>query len=79
LQFVQQKAKRGERVRRDFFLQFCDVAEVRSVDDLVRFGYIIVGKKIRILIYTWLPTYHKNLANWIYFSLKSGEFGPISP
>jgi hypothetical protein len=37
------------------------------------------AQKNRILIYSWLPTgtYHKNLVIWIFFSLKSGEFGPF--
>jgi len=34
-------------------------------------------KKNRIPLYLWLPTgaYHKNLATWELFFLKSGEFG----
>jgi len=40
LQFVQQKAKPGERERerereRVFFLQFCDVAEAISIDKTI--------------------------------------------
>ncbi len=34
LQFVQQKARPGER-ERVFFLQFCDVAEVISIDKMI--------------------------------------------
>jgi hypothetical protein len=34
-------------------------------------------KKTRILLYSWLPTrtYHKSRVIWIFFPLKSGEFG----
>jgi hypothetical protein len=37
-----------------FFLQFCDVAEVISVDDLVRFGYIIKNQNPYIYLATYL-------------------------
>jgi hypothetical protein len=38
-----------------------------------------VGKKKRILLYSWLPDgiYHKNLAIGNFFFSKSGEFGPF--
>jgi hypothetical protein len=49
---------------------------------LAKFGYIIdiqVGKKNRILLYSWLPSgsYDKTLAIWNFFNLKFGEFGPL--
>jgi hypothetical protein len=36
-------------------------------------------KKKKILLYSWLHTgtYHTNLAIPNFFSLKSGEFGPL--
>jgi hypothetical protein len=59
---------------------WCSQSGDHPENNLGKFRYILdmdVGKKNRIPPYSWLytGTYHKNLAIWNFFFLKSGEFG----
>jgi len=63
---------------------WCSQSGNHSENNLAKFGYIVdmkVKKKNRnpsiFLAWLHIGSYHKTLAIWIFFSSKSGEFGPF--